>query len=168
MSETTVTCSKCGKCVPKKRFCFDCGASLELSVNQPTTSQGDKASTPVSDSASLEASKLAKEQTTDVVTNQPTFSSTTTSRIPNEKTNGTPSSYAEASAVRSRPSDEGSQQNNQAGRVSNNGPAGSPGKAGNKSVTELNNDVTAATDVAGGANKASEKVIVHNYHNTMS
>ena len=156
MSETTVTCSECDERVPKKKFCCECGAQLTPSVNQPAISQGDKASTPVSDSALLENSKIANGQGTDIVDEQPSSSSTTASHSPNEKTNGTPSSYAEAAAVGSCPSDEGSQQNNQARRVPNNGPAGFPGMAVNVTVTESNND----SSVAGGASKTNEKVPV--------
>ena len=159
MSGTTVTCNECGEHVPKKKFCGECGKLLAVGVNQPTTSQGDKASTPVqvSDSVSLEASKIANRQSTDIVNKQPT-SSTTISPSPNEKTNGMPSSYADAAAVRSRPSGEGIQQNNQVGRVPNNGPAGSSGMAENVNVTETNNDGVTAMNVTGGASKANKKV----------
>ena len=163
MSEKTVVCNKCGERVPKKKFCYECAAPLALSVNQPTTNQEDKASTPVqvSDSVSLEVSKTAN----DVVNKQPTSSSTAVSRhtdSPGEISNGTPSSYAEAAAVGSYPSDKGSQQNDQAERVPNNGPAGSSDVIWNVNVTKSysNNDVTAATYVAGGANK---KVVMHRW-----
>ena len=160
MSDTTVTCSKCRERVPKKKFCFECGAPLASSVNQPTTSQEDKGSTPVIDSASLEAG-IANGQSTDVVNKQPTSSFATTSCSPNEKTNGTPSSYAEAASVGTRPLDEGHGQSNQTGRpVPNNGSTDAPGNAGSVTVTELSNDVTTATNVADGANKADEKVNV--------
>ena len=161
MSETTVVCSKCGERVPKKKFCFECGAQLVSSINpQPTTSQGDKASTSGSDSASLEAIELANGQRTDVVDKQPMSSSTTTSRNPNEKANGMPSSYAEATAVGSRPSNKESQQDNQAGRVPNDEPTGSLGMVGSVTLMESNNNSSAATNVAGGANKANEKVAI--------
>ena len=156
MSETTVTCNECGERVPKKKFCGECGKLLALSVNQPTTSQGDRDSTPVQvSSVFLEISESANEQSTDIVNKQPKLSSTTINRHtdgPNETTNGTPSSYAEAAAVGSRPSGEGSQQNNQAERVPNNGPAGSSGMMGNVTVMEQNNNGTS------GASKANEKV----------
>ena len=157
MSATTVICSNCGERVPKKKFCCECAAPLALSVNQPTASQGDKASTPVQvSSGSLGASKTAN----DVVNKQPTSSPTATARHtdgPSETTDGTPSSYAEAAAVGSHPSDEWSQQNNHAGRAPNNGPAGSSHVAWNANVSQShsNKDVTAA---AGGAN---EKVVMH-------
>ena len=158
MSETTVTCSKCGECVPKQKFCGECGAPLAPRVNQPTTSQGDKASTPgQAFSVTLEANKSANGQST-VVNKQPMPSSTTSSGSPNEKTNGTQSSYAEVAAVKSHPSGKGSQQDNQVGRVPNSGAPGSSGMAGNVSVTESNNDCTAAMNVTGGTSKANEKV----------
>ena len=154
MSETTVICDECGEYVPKKKFCFECGAPLALSVNQPPTSRADTASTPVQvSSVWLEVSGSANGQSTDFGnTKQRMSSSTTISRSPNAKTNGTPSSYAEAAAVRSHPSDKESQQNNQAGRVPNNGPADPPGIAANVSVSVSNNDCIVATNVTGGTN----------------
>ena len=168
MSETTVTCSKCSERVPNKKFCFECGAALIPKVNQPTTCQGDKgedkSGIPVFDSVSVEASKISNGQSTDVVNKQPTSSSSaTSSRSPNEKTNGTPSSCAEAASVGSRPLDEGREQSNQTGKpVPNNGLTDASGKAaeGNVSVTEASNNVIAATNVAGGASEANEKVNV--------
>ena len=45
MSETTVTCNHCGECVPKKRFCLECGAVLTIrSASQSATRQGDRIS----------------------------------------------------------------------------------------------------------------------------
>lgn len=154
MSETTVICNECGEYVPKKKFCFECGSPLALNVNQPPTSQVDTASTPVQvSSVWLEVSESANGQSTDFVnTKQPTSSSTTISRSTNEKTDGTPSSYAEAAAVGSHPSDEESQQNNQAGRVPNNGPADHPGMAAKVSVSVSIDDCIIATNVTGGTN----------------
>lgn len=153
MSEATVTCKECGEHVPKKKFCGECGKPLiAVPVNQPTTSHGDKASTPVqiSDSASLEASKITNGQSTEVVNKQPTSSTTV---------NGTPSSYAEAAAVESRRSGEGSQPSNQAEKVSNNGLPGSSGMAGNGNVTETNNDGATTMNVTGGATKAANEKV---------
>ena len=156
MSETTVTCNKCGELVPKKRFCGECGQPLALSVNQPTASQGDRDSTPVQvSSISLEINESTNEQSTDIVNKQPTLSSMTINRHtdgPNETTKDTSSSYAEAASVGSRPSGEGSQQNNLTERVPNNGPGGSSGMMGNVTVTEQSNNGTS------GASKATEKV----------
>ena len=46
MSEKTVICSNCDKCVPKKPYCCECGTPLSA-VTQVTESEQSKTSTPV-------------------------------------------------------------------------------------------------------------------------
>ena len=100
MSETTVTCSKCGERVPKKRFCGECAAPLAV-VNQPTTT-GQDGVTPAQaiDSVSphTEANNTSIYDNTDAVNEPPTSPPTTCSHAadsPNKGSTITPS-YADA------------------------------------------------------------------------
>lgn len=101
MSETTINCAKCGKCVPKKPFCGECAAPLAV-VNQPTTNQQDNVSTPVqvADSLNIGANESTGAQITDTVKDQPTLQTRATTIGQNEGTTGAKrSSYAEAAQL---------------------------------------------------------------------
>ena len=164
MSETTITCNKCGERVPRKRFCCECSAPLGV-VNE-TSGQG-KISNPVqvSDSVSPdihEANNSAGEQSTDAVNKPPTSPATTTTsshtdhRFINPTDDPNKPSYAEAA----RPSllDGGKangQQNNQGSLSNSGGPAGST--ENQFRVTVTGNDGTAA-NVDSGASKQPKKV----------
>ena len=163
MSETTVICSKCGEHVPKKRFCGECGEPLAI-TNQPTATQQGQVSTPVqvADSGSLNiGDEGVGGQSSDAGNGPPTLPPTTVSGhpgSPNEETNVTPSSYAEA--ARSNVSDAqntSSQQNNQ-GTLPNTGPAGSIGHTQKLNVIASKNGGTAA-NANGGASVTNKKVL---------
>ena len=156
MSEITITCKKCGHCVPKIRFCGECGAPLAI-TNQPTSKQ-DKISTPVqvADSVSFD---IASGRITDASNKHPTPPSTTHSRT-DDSSKETTLSYAEA--ARSNVSEEqkgNGQQNNQGSLANNMGPTGPPSSSGNSNMTVhlLRNDGTAA-NIDNGASKPNEKV----------
>lgn len=166
MSEITITCKECGQCVPKKRFCGECGAPLAI-TNQPTSKQ-DKISTPVQvvDSVSFDTDKSAGGQNTDVVNQHSTPPTTTHNRTDGSSrgASGTPS-YEEAGQSNVSEEEKGNgQQNNQGGLVNNIGPARGPTSSSENSnamtVHLLRNDGTAA-NVDNGASKSNEKVKNH-------
>ena len=147
MSETTVICTskECGKRVPRKPFCFECGASLVI-VTQPTTSEQSKVSTLVkgTDSATggqgIDAPKAPERK--------PHAQTLPTITTPTQTANQTPAktsvapSYAEA--TQSKPPDEGRPGNRQ-GSSANNEQTGLPTESSEKlSVKVSRNDGTAA------------------------
>ena len=162
MSEITITCKNCGQCVPKTRFCGECGAPLAI-INQPTSKQ-DKISTPVQvvDSVSFDINK----STSDKRSTPPTTTQSRTDGLSKPEVSGTPS-YAETTRSNVSEEEKGNdQQNNQTNNTG--GPAGPASSSENSNMTVhlLRNDGTAVI-IDNGASKSDVKVKSYSLQRTL-